>query len=139
MHDWNLEARELSAGHFSVSLQRSTGEKIERDGLEDVISSALLDGFRLDRKLGVLPGDSAFLLTRAAKRSWRWQFFDQALGSWSGVSKVGAWRVDYDGKDFILMLRTADSLNPKIPWQGRVQSLESPEGKKYFDALLYAY
>jgi hypothetical protein len=139
MHDWTLDAQEVSAGHYIVCLKRSTGEKIERDGLEDVVSQALHEAFLLDRRKGVIPGDSAFVLTRATKKSWKWEYFEQVFGSWSGVSKIGAWRVDYDGKDFIVMVRTTDALSPKIPWQGRVQSLEEPEGKKYFDALLYTY
>jgi hypothetical protein len=139
MHDWNLDARELSAGHFIASLHRSTGEKFEREGLESVISEVLHEAFRLDRKLGVIPGDAAFVLTRATKRSWQWEYYEKILGSWSGISKVKAWRVDYDGKEFILMVRTTDPMNPKISWQGRADRLDEPEGKQYFDALQYAY
>jgi hypothetical protein len=139
MHDWNLDAQEVSAGHYIVCVKRSTGENIERDGIEDVISEALHEAFLLDRRKGVIPGRSVFLLSRATKRSWRWDYFEEIFGSWTGLSKVGAWRVDYDGKDFFLMVRTSDSENPKIPWQGRIQSFEEPEGRKYFDALLQAY
>lgn len=139
MHDWTLDAQEVSAGHYVVSLKRSTGEKIERDGSEDAVSGALHDAFILDRKKGVIPGDADFVLSRATKKSWKWEYLEEVFGSWSGISKVGAWRVDYDGKDFIVMVRTTDAQNRTIPWQGKVQSLEEPEGKAYFDALLYTY
>jgi hypothetical protein len=139
MHDWTLDAQEVSPGHYIVCLKRSTGEKIEREGLEDVVSKALHEAFLLDRKKGVIPGRSLFVLSRATKRSWMWEYFEQTFGSWSGLSKVGAWQVDYDGKDFFLMIRATEPENPKIPWQGRVQNLEEPEGRKYFDALLQTY
>jgi hypothetical protein len=139
MHDWTLDAREVSAGHYVASLRRSTGESIVRDGPEHVVSAALLDAFRLDRQRGVLAGETAFLLSRAAKRNWNWEYHEQVFGSWSGMSKDGVWRVDYDGKDGFLLVRTTALVNPKIPWQGKVERLEESGGKDYFDALLRAF
>jgi hypothetical protein len=139
MHTWTFNTEEVSMGHYKTKFIRSTGESIESDGTENDSAKAAHSAYQFDRKKGIIPCHAAYAVSRAMNDDWKWTFHEEMLGSWSGISlRKNGWRIDYDGKDMILIVRTQNNLNSKVSWNGRIQTLDEVEGMKYFVALLYA-
>jgi hypothetical protein len=113
---------------------RDTGNAVERSGGEEILATVLHDAYDLEVSLGTIPGTAAYAITRAALPRWSSEYHESIFGSWSVHSPDGLTRIDYDGKDFILMVEKGSTMTPAVLWQGRISAAE-PLGIGYFQAI----
>jgi hypothetical protein len=126
--------RERCAGAFRATATRDTGNTVERSGGEEILATVLHDAYELEVSLGSIPGTAAYAITRAAKPRWSSEYHERIFGSWSVHSPDGVTRIDYDGKDFYLMVQKGSRITPAVLWQGRISAAE-PLGMGYFQAI----
>lgn len=134
MNAWSVSLIEKSAGAFRATATRDTGNTVERSGGEEILATVLHDAYEMEVSLGTIRGDAAYAMTRAAKSGWRGEYHERAFGSWSVYSPDGLTRIDYDGKDFFLMVQKGSRMTPTILWQGRISKSE-PLGVGYFQTV----
>ena len=134
MNAWSVTLIEQSAGAFRATATRDTGNKVEHSGGEEVLSRVLHDAFQMEVSLGASPGAAVFIITQAAKPGWSSYYHEQHFGSWSIHSPDGSTRIDYDGKEFFLMIQKGPKESPALIWQGRIASVV-PFRIDYFNAI----
>jgi hypothetical protein len=119
MNSWSISFQEVSAGHFVGKAQRDTGNLVEMDGTEDLLPRLFQNAYQLEISMGTKCGEAAYIISKAAKPKWKWQYFERIFGSWSGTSDYTSFMVDYDGKDFIAVASTEN--RSKSLWTGRIK------------------
>src|SRR6266850_3318295 len=134
MNSWSISFCERSAGAFQAIATRDTGNKVERSGGEEILASVLQDAYQMEGSFGTIRGDAAYAVTKAAKPSWKSEYHERVFGSWSICSPDGSTRIDYDGKDFFLMVQKGSRMAPAVLWQGRISASE-PLGVGYFQTI----
>jgi hypothetical protein len=65
---------------------------------------------------------------------WSSEYHERIFGSWSVHSPDDSTRIDYDGKDFFLMVQKGSRITPAVLWQGRISAAE-PLGIGYFQII----
>ncbi len=134
MSAWSVSLIEKSAGAFQATATRETGNKVERSGGEEILATVLHDACEMEASLGTIRGDAVYAITRAAKPDWKSEYHERAFGSWSVYSPDGLTRIDYDGKDFFLMVQKGSRMTPAVLWQGRISAAD-PLGIGYFQTI----
>lgn len=134
MNAWSVSLSEMSAGAFRATATRGTGNTVDRSGGEEILATVLHDAYQMEVALGTTPGTAAYVITRAARPRWNSEYHDRIFGSWSVYSPDGVTRIDYDGKDFFLVVQKGSRMTPAVLWQGRITSSETL-GIEYFRTL----
>jgi hypothetical protein len=134
MNAWSVSLSERSAGAFHATATRDTGNKVERTGGKGVLTTVLHDAYEKEVSLGTIRGDAAYVITKAAKPGWNREHHESAFGSWSIHSPDRLTRIDYDGKDFFLMVQKGSKTDPAVIWQGEISALTSL-AIDYFETL----
>ena len=134
MSSWSISFHERSAGAFQGTATRDTGNKVDRSGGEEILASVLHDAYQMEVSLGTIRGDAAYAVTKAAKPGWKSEYHERAFGSWSICSPDGSTRIDYDGKDFFLMVQKGSRMTPTVIWHGRISASE-PLAIGYFQTI----
>ncbi len=119
---------------FVTTATRDTGNKVERSGGEEILAVVLHGAYELELSLGTIPGAAAYAITKAALRPWICQYYEQYFGSWSVRSPDGSTRIDYDARDFFLLIQGGSKTSPVVLWQGRFSAMQ-PLGIGYFQTI----
>ena len=136
MNAWSVFITETSPSAFRATATRGTGNTVERGGGEEILASVLHDAYKMEISLGTSRGEAAYTITRAARpgSAASREYHDRAFGSWSVCSPDQLTRIDYDGKDFLLMVQKGSGMTPAVLWQGRISAAE-PLGIGYFRTI----
>jgi hypothetical protein len=129
---WSFTVSEESASHFQATAKRITGDSISISGGDEIFARILKEAYDAEMKHGTFHGDAAYQITTSFLKSWPTVYFEKMFGCWTVGDRSGFPRIDYDGRDFYLMVsETPDAYS----WQGNIDSLA--KGRcGYFEKLV---
>ena len=117
---WIFTITEESACHFVAEAKRFSGETISAHGDERVIPRILHEAYQAELKIGTCHGDAAYHITASFLSRWPSVYHEKTFGCWT-VGKDDCFpRIDYDGKDFYLMVSETTGA---YSWQGNIDQL----------------
>ncbi len=124
---WHFDITEESAGRYRAEAKRETGESVSLEGSEAIFPRILREAYDAERKRGTFHGDAAYQITSSFLQSWPSVYHEKMMGCWTVGKPSGYPRIDYDGRDFYLMVsETSDAYS----WQGPIDRIESGFFKK---------
>ena len=126
---WKFGITEVSAGRYSASATRESGDSISLEGDERVFSRLLREAFEAEMKRGTFHGDAAYHITTSWLHSWPSVYHERMMGCWTVGDRSGYPRIDYDGRDFYLMV---SERSDAYSWQGSIDRIASG----YFNKLV---
>ena len=112
---WTFEVIEQSPGAYRCVGKRDSGNIVSLDAQEDEIYRVYEKAFEMEVHLGTLPSKALFAIVQGAKKAWHSEYNEEAFGSWLVDNQQGNESINYDGRDFYLMVNGVE----KMPvWQG---------------------
>jgi len=128
---WSFHISEQSSGYYCVEAKRFSGESITAHGGEDAIPRILQDAYNAEMKLGTFHGHAAFHITSSFLPKWPSIYHERMFGCWTVGERDKLPSIDYDGRDFYLMVsETPDCYS----WQGHIDRLAKGRSG-YFEKL----
>lgn len=129
---WHFTMTEISAGHYHAEAFRSSGASLSIDGNEGILARILKDAYDAEMKSGTFHGDAAYHITSSFLCSWPSIYHEKMMGCWTVGNSSGFPRIDYDGRDFYLMVSERPD---EYSWQGHIDRLAKGRSG-YFDKLV---
>lgn len=132
VNHWKFSILEISANCYSGKAVRITGENIAITGSLSIVSGLLQEAFKVEVGKGVMPGEAAFSITSSYLHGHNRVYHEDSFGSWTVGNLAGSPSIDYDGRDYYLMVCIEKD---RYAWQGDVYDLA--KGRcKYFDCVV---
>lgn len=129
---WNIIVDEESAGVYLLNATSEDGMIISESGQERSVGKFLKDIYLHELSLGATPCRASYDVTRSYLFGWKAVFHERMFGCWTVGEDSNFPRVDYDGRDFYLMVsESADCYS----WQGSVEMLAKGRSG-YFEKIV---
>jgi len=96
-------------------------------GPELIFARVLQEAYDAEKSRGTFHGDAAYLITSSFLRAWPSVYYEKMMGCWTVGEKSGFPRIDYDGRDFYLMVSERPDA---YSWQGQIDRISSGYFKK---------
>ncbi len=127
---WNFDIIEESAGCYRAEAKRETGESVSLQGSESIFPRILQEAYEAERGRGAFHGDAVYRITSSFLKSWPSVYHEKMMGCWTVGKKSGFPRIDYDGRDFYLMVSERPDA---YSWQGQIERISSGYFKKLIE------
>lgn len=101
---WSIQIKEASIGVYSMTAIFEDGMSVSITGTESDYKILLAKMHRISIDNDINPGLSAYWVTQAALSKEPAVFYSKMFGSWTVGKKDSFPRIDYDGRDFLLMI-----------------------------------
>jgi hypothetical protein len=127
---WNFDITEESAACYRAEAKRETGETVSLQGSESIFARILQEAYEAELRCGTFHGDAAYRITSSFLKSWPSVYHEKMMGCWTVGKSSGFPRIDYDGRDFYLMV--SERANA-YSWQGQIERISSGYFKKVIE------
>jgi len=115
-----------------MEAQRESGESVSVEGDWSSLPRVIQDAYKIEKEKGTIPGEAAYIVTSSYLKNYERIYHDGMFGSWTVGTRGELPRIDYDGRDFYLMLSLDKD---SYAWQGRIEDLS--KGRcQYFERLV---